>query len=85
MRIRPFQSSVAKRTASKKRRDRLAELGRCINSALPDDEADPRGPIPRIAHGPPVAGRKKCQRCIDVHKGKTVADEYAHLEHGVAA
>lgn len=42
-------------------RRKLELAGKCILSSITG-----RG---RTKHGPPVKGRKKCQRCIDVHAG----------------
>jgi hypothetical protein len=62
-----------KHPKSKERRDRMRELGICINASflLPRPDGTPRKPPafnrPMVEHGPVVAGGK-CQRCIDVHK-----------------
>lgn len=44
---------VNHREAQRKRRARLIRMGVCINA---------------ISHGPPVPGKTKCQRCIEVHR-----------------
>lgn len=38
---------------AKSRRARLAALGVCINA---------------ISHGPPAPGKRKCERCLEVHR-----------------
>jgi hypothetical protein len=52
---RAFRLHVSedRRKWARRRRKRLAKMGVCINA---------------IAHGPPKKGRKKCERCIEVHK-----------------
>lgn len=61
----------------KERRDRMRELGICINASLiiaTKADGSLRAPPllisgkPRVEHGPVVKGGK-CQRCLDVHKG----------------
>lgn len=51
------------------RRDKLKELGICINGQLPEDARSGRlFERPLVEHGPPVTKGGKCQRCVDVHK-----------------
>ena len=45
----------------RRRRRKLVRMGKCILSSLTDRS--------KVVHGPPLPGRTKCQRCIDVHKG----------------
>lgn len=60
-----------RRTSSaKRRRQRMRDLGICINASLvialqPSRVTRP----PRVEHGPPVPGAKhgKCQRCVEIH------------------
>jgi hypothetical protein len=55
-----------KRIESKKRRDELRELGKCINAPLNGD-VGMRG----VVHGPAVGVR--CEHCKSVHRGKRAA------------
>lgn len=61
---------------AKLRRDAMRAAGICINSSYSTPKADgtPRTPPkfsrPLVEHGP-VVKAGKCQRCIDVHKGKS--------------
>lgn len=62
---------------AKKRRDEMRRLEICINGSYslpPKPGRPPRRPStrPMIEHGKPVKAGK-CQRCCDLHDGKSVA------------
>lgn len=55
---------------AKARRDVLKALGLCINAALPPEYRRIRCRPSTMQHGAPVSPSGKCQRCVDIHKGK---------------
>jgi len=61
-----FRTDETVRLAAKVRRDELRALGLCINASLKTTNRA------KVVHGEVVqAGR--CQRCLDVKRGKAVA------------